>query len=507
MMKRDLSRTQRISRSIHGLKPNCLSFGEVLAQSFAVIAPTTIPASNIGLVVALAGNGTWLSFMLGLVGLVLVSLNINQFASRSASPGSLYSYIVKGLGPTAGVMCGWSLVLAYLFTGMSVLCGFANFSSLLLEHFGLHFSHISLLALGAGIAWYAAYRDIQLSAMAMLWLEGISIALILVLGGIIWAHHGFALDVAQLSLKEVSPGQVAMGLVLVMFAFSGFESATVLGDEAKKPLQTIPKAVLGSVILAGLFYISTAYIEVLGFEGTGVSITQSEEPLGFLAQQAGIGFLGDWVAVGALFSFFACVLGSINPAARVFFTMAQHGLFHASLGETHRANRTPYIAVTACSLILFLLPATLSLLHVRLFDSMGYLGAIASYGFITIYILISIAAPVYLYRIRQLQWRHSIIAFLSVGFMMIPLLGSIGISGSTLFPIPEAPYDAFPYLFLMYLIVTCGWFFLKRLSTPDLARSIEQRIEVIHAQFDRGTIHPVITPCNVTHLEQDSTKS
>ncbi|RCJ15715.1 hypothetical protein A6S26_34165 [Nostoc sp. ATCC 43529] len=43
-------------QSIHGLKPDCLSFSEVLAQSFAVIAPTTIPASNIGLIVALSGR-------------------------------------------------------------------------------------------------------------------------------------------------------------------------------------------------------------------------------------------------------------------------------------------------------------------------------------------------------------------------------------------------------------------------------------------------------------------
>lgn len=117
--------TSQSLQSLHGLKPNCLSFGEVLALSFAAIAPMTIPASNIGLIVALAGNGTWLSFLIGLVGLVFVSININQFASRSAWPGSFYSYIVKGLGPTAGVICGWSLVLAYLCTGMAMLCGFA----------------------------------------------------------------------------------------------------------------------------------------------------------------------------------------------------------------------------------------------------------------------------------------------------------------------------------------------------------------------------------------------
>ncbi|MBD2541922.1 APC family permease [Coleofasciculus sp. FACHB-SPT36] len=483
---------RRLNQSDRGLKPNCLPFGEVLAQSFAVIAPTTIPASNIGLIVVLSGNGTWLSFLIGMIGLVLVSTNINQFASRSASPGSLYSYIVKGLGPTAGVICGWSLVLAYLFTGMSVLCGFANFSSILIGHLGIHPSTITLLALGAGVAWYAAYKDIQLSAMAMLWMEGASLALIGVLGIIIWAHKGFALDMSQLTLQGVTPGSVAMGLVMVMFSFSGFESATSLGDEAKNPLKTIPRAVLGSTTLAGLFFISMTYIEVLGFSGTGVSITTTEEPLGFLAQQAGVGFLGTLVAFSALFSFFACVLGSINPAARVFFTMARHGLFPSSLGLSHSSNRTPHIAVTLCSLIVFLVPASMSLFHVKLFDSMGYLGAICSYGFLTVYTLISIAAPVYLHKIKKLRLHHVVFSILAVGFMMIPVLGSVGIPGSNLFPVPEAPYDAFPYLFLMYLMVTCGWFVIQRFRSPEIVSSMERGIEEIHAKF--ATPSSVVIP-------------
>lgn len=488
-------KNQKPKRSAHGLKPDCLPFGEVLAQSFAVIAPTTIPASNLGLIVALAGTGTWLSFVLGMIGLVFVSININQFASRSASPGSLYSYIVKGLGPTAGVVCGWSLVLAYLFTGMSVLCGFANFSAVLIGHLGIHPSTITLLAIGAGISWYAAYKDIQLSAMAMLWMEGASLVLIAVLGMIIWAHKGFALDMTQLTLQGATPGGVATGLVLVMFAFSGFESATSLGDEAKHPLKTIPRAVMGSAILAGLFYISMTYIEVLGFSGTGVSITKTEEPLGFLAQQAGVGFLGELVAYCALFSFFACVLGSINPAARVFFTMARHGLFHSSLGVAHSSNRTPHVAVTMCSLIAFLVPASMSLFHIKLFESMGYLGAIASYGFLTVYILISIAAPVYLHQIKKLRARDVVFSVVAVGFMMIPVLGSVGIPGSSMFPVPEAPYDAFPYLFLMYLLVTCGWFILQRLRSPEIVTSMEQGIEAIHAKF--GDVEPSVEAVSV----------
>ncbi|BAY36835.1 amino acid permease-associated region [Nostoc sp. NIES-2111] len=478
-MKKEISSHQ----SLHGLKPNCLSFAEVLAQSFAVIAPTTIPASNIGLIVALAGNGTWLSCLIGLIGLLFVSININQFASRSASPGSLYTYITKGLGPTAGVVCGWSLVLAYLFTGMSVLCGFANFSGILIGHLGIHPSSITLLAIGAGISWYAAYKDIQLSAVAMLWIEGLTISLIAILCIIIWAHQGFALDMYQLTLANTNPGSIATGLVLVMFAFSGFESATSLGDEAKKPLKTIPRAVMGSVVLAGLFYVGTTYIEVLGFQNTGISITDTEQPLGFLSQRLGLGWLGELVAFGALFSFFSCVLGSINPAARIFFLMARHGLFHSKLGAAHSANKTPHVAVTLCSMIAFLVPTVMSLFNIKLFESMGYLGAIASYGFLTVYVLISVAAPVYLYKIKQLRSPDVLFSVLGVGFMIMPILGSVGIPGSTLFPIPEAPYNSFPYIFLLYIAATCGWFIIKKSRSPHLVVGMHQAIEEIHAKF------------------------
>jgi amino acid transporter len=487
------------SRSIHGLKSECLPFGKVIAQSFAVIAATTIPASNIGLVVALSNNGTWLSFLIGLIGLVFVGININQFASRSASPGSLYSYIVKGLGPTAGVICGSCLVLAYLFTGMSVLCGFANFSSLLIGYLGLHPSGITLLAVGAGIAWYAAYKDIELSAMVMLLLEGTSIVLISILGFFIWMHTGFAIDWSQLTLEGTTPGSVAMGLVLVMFAFSGFESPTSLGDEAKNPLKSIPRAVIGSTLLAGLFFVSMSYIEVLGFRGTGVSLATTEEPLAFLSQQIGLSWLGELIGFCALFSFFSCVLGCLTPAARVFFTMARHGLLHASLGSAHRANRTPHIAVTVCSLVLFLVPAGLWICGIGLFESMGYLGAIASYSFVTVYILISIAAPFYLRKIHQLRQRDVIFSVVSIGFMALPLLGSIGIPGSTMFPMPEAPYNLFPYLFLGYLATITGWFTIRRLRSPKMVHSMERSIEDIHARF--ATPEVVIVPSTLKDFQ------
>jgi amino acid transporter len=220
------------------------------------------------------------------------------------------------------------------------------------------------------------------------------------------------------------------------------------------------------------------------FRDTGVSITTTEAPLGFLANQIGLGFLGQLIAVGALASFFACTLGCINPAARIFFLMARHGLFSSGLGKTHSSNRTPHIAVTMCSLIIFLVPTLMSMFGVKLFESMGYLGAICAFGFLTVYVLISLAAPVYLHRIGKLRPLDLVFSFLGVSFMMLPILGSIGISGNSFFPVPPAPYNVFPYLFLVYLSVTCGWFIWQRFRSPHVVRSMEQGIAAINARFD-----------------------
>src|ERR1700704_1126708 len=76
----------------YGLRREVLSPMETLAQSVSTIAPTTTPAATIPLVCALAGNGTWLAYVLATGAILLVALCVSKFARYSASPGSLYSY-------------------------------------------------------------------------------------------------------------------------------------------------------------------------------------------------------------------------------------------------------------------------------------------------------------------------------------------------------------------------------------------------------------------------------
>src|ERR1700733_1511689 len=130
-----------------GLKRDYLSFWEVAAQSVANIAPVATPTLIIPLVFASGGNGTWLAYLLATLAMLLMAFEINQFARRSASSLSQYAFVFKGLGPTAGVISGWSLVIAYIFTGGAVLAGGANYV-MVLGHLALSARHDTQVALG-----------------------------------------------------------------------------------------------------------------------------------------------------------------------------------------------------------------------------------------------------------------------------------------------------------------------------------------------------------------------
>ena len=113
---------------------------ETLAQSVSAVAPSTSPSLTIPLVFALAGNATWLVYLLATGAILLVGFCVSRFARLSASPGSLYTYTASTLPPVYGVTAAWGLLLAYLATGASVAGGALYYSNLL----SLQFLHWTL---------------------------------------------------------------------------------------------------------------------------------------------------------------------------------------------------------------------------------------------------------------------------------------------------------------------------------------------------------------------------
>jgi len=429
---------------------------------------------TIPLVFGLAGAGAALAFLISTVAVLLVGLNINQFARRSASPGSLYTYITDHMHPRWGVLAGWALLIAYIGTASSVSAGVANYVDVILrDGFGLPGFPLLLTMLVAVISCYLAYRDIQISTRLMLWLQAGSVGLISCIAFAVIAKHGWRLDTAQLILRGVTPEKLRLGLVLAMFSSVGFESATSLGSEARDPLINIPRAVKWSAILAGVFFFLCAYTEVLAFRGEEQSLAQNPAPLHVLARQVGLpplaGLLTDF---GAVVTFFSCFLACITAAARVLFLMGRHGALHSVLGEAHEENQTPHRAVLWSSIAAFLPAAVMTLRGMNLFDIYGLIGTLATFGFVTTYILVCAAAPLYLRSLGHLTLRDIGISVVAIAAMSAALLGN-------LYPVPEPPYSYLPYLYVVLLLSGFAWSMMWRARTPAFTPAIAADLGVL----------------------------
>jgi amino acid transporter len=442
----------------HGLRKDALYPMETLAQSVSTIAPTSSPVATIPLVCALSDNGTWLAYVLATVAVLFVALCIARFAKHSASPGSLYNYAAKILPPPLGATVGWSLLLAYVATGSSVIGGFYHYGNLLLrDAVGHGISAAFLALLVTAISIWIAWRDVGISARLMLWIEASSVSFILLVVILVLVRHGWHLDTDQFHLRGMTGSGLRLGLILSLFSFVGFESATTLGAEARDPLKTIPRAVVQSALLAGAFFIVCAYAEVLGFRVAGQDLGTNPAPMRVLAQVGGIPFLGLLIDIGALVSLFACTLGCITAAARVLLLMSHHGLAHASFRKIHAKNETPGLATVITGAAAVLPVAILAARGASGLDVYGWLGSLATYGFIVAYALVSTALPRYLREHHAYGPGAQVIPWLACAAMCLALVGN-------LYPVPEGPYGKLPYIYLAYLSAGLCWFFWRARS-------------------------------------------
>jgi amino acid transporter len=439
----------------YGLRRGVLSPLETLAQSVSTMAPTTTPAATIPLVCALAGNATWLAYALAMAAVLLVAWCIGRYARYSASPGSLYTYAAMTLPPWLAATVAWSLLLAYVATGSSVIGGFYHYGNLLFRHgAGQAATAVFLATLVTGVSVWIAYRDVKISARMMLWVEATSVLAIVTLVVLLLVHHGMHWDWEQLRLRGSTGSGLRLGLVMALFSFCGFESATTMGSEARNPLQTIPRAVMLTAILGGVFFTVCAYAEVLGFHTVGKDLGTDPAPMHVLADLSGVPVFGLLIDVGALVSLFAGTLGCVTAAARVLLLMAHHGLAHSSLRSTHVRNETPGAAVIVTGFAALLPVAVLAARGASGLDVYGWLGSLATYGFIVAYALVCGALPGYLRRHGVYNFAAVVIPAMACVAMLLALVGN-------LYPVPEGNYGKLPYIYLAYLVAGLLWFFVN----------------------------------------------
>jgi amino acid transporter len=463
------------------LKHGTLSLPEVLAQSVANMAPSAAMALLPLLVFAGAGNGTWLAFIIALLALLCVGYCAAQFARRINSAGSFYVWVSKALRPGFGHAAGWGLILGYLATGMATVYGFAIYGADLLTRLGAPGNNeailVALFLVDALAAAAVAIFDIGVSAKTSLILESISVTIILILSVNIWVHNGTVFDTRQLTLSGVKPGGILVGVVLAIFAFVGFESAGSLGVESRAPFRNVPRAILSSCLIVGLFYVVVSYSQIYGFEDVKGGILSSGAPLPDLATHTGIGFFAYILDLGIVASMFACTLACTNAGARLLYSMARDGMGHGTMGSVHRVRNTPHIAIAVVVVPMIAVPVVTTLAGESAVNATGWVGTVATFGFMLGYALVGIGAPVFLHRAgapATLAWVLGLLSAAIMAFVFWANWLPQYIPGN-LFPALSGAYVWLPYIFLGWTAIGAGYYAIWRARNPQKAREVGTR--------------------------------
>ncbi|MDD2877501.1 MAG: APC family permease [Acidiphilium sp.] len=458
------------------LRKNNLSFIEAIGQSITSLSPTFTPALGVAVVGGMAGSASWLVYTLATVGIVIVALNIAKLAKRIPAAGSFFLYVSRTLGPSYGLLSGWAMLVAYLFTSVALTVATSLFFKALIAGLGITIiiPNVVIYVVVSALIWLLAYRDIKFSTRFGLSLEGLSVAAILIVCFLVWKKFGFEIDPKQVHLSGASFGSIAPPIVFAIFSWVGFESAATLSKEIRNPEVVVPRAIVATAIIVGIFFIGTTAIVVMGFGDNATKLGASAAPLNYISEG-----LGSWVALfiyfAAMISCFACSLGQLNAFSRMLFSLGRYQFVHKSMGVVHKQHHTPHLALAVGTIANAILCIVFS--EQGETNLVGYFGTIATFGFITVYFLCSICAPILLYREKTLKAGDVILGAAGAIAMALAFFGSV-------YPVPAAPYNYFPWGFIVYMAIGIVWFFVLKAKSPNVLLGIEHDLEGLGTAAD-----------------------
>ena len=392
---------------LHGLDRRRIGVVDLAAQSIAAVAPAAAATTVVLLVAGVAPGATVTAIVAAAILSLGVARTISQFARRFAATGALYTYTARGLGTRAGLAAGAAILTGYGAVAMFAMLGGAYYATYLVSGLSPSIDRTIVTALflvGQGLlVAFVLVRGIRISARAALVVETLSVALIVVLLIALLVRIG-PIDlaaVAGVGTAHLDPTAFAAGAVIALTAFVGFESAATLGVESVSPLRNVPRAITGTVVLSGLLYVLAALTQVAGFDALGADLATSVSPVNELTEAYGLGGWGVVADLGIAASFLACAIGTTTALVRVLFALSRDGVLPDAVGRAHRRFGTPAAAVGCALPVITAVPVLVVGAGIDTRDAMHVTIGVGAAGYIVAYILVCVAAPVFLRRIGE----------------------------------------------------------------------------------------------------------
>lgn len=460
--RRGSLRDQAEGRTLGPIAATGIGVGAIVGGGILALAGVAFATTGPGAILAFTANG--------LIAL-LTALTFAELATAFPANGGTYTFAKKVLSVEAAFLVGWVVWFASIVAAALYALGFGSFARILVAALGsgpppawLGGSFDTTLALAA-TAFYA-WSLTRSSGGGGQWETGgkmVVFGLILVAGFWSLRHQSFS-AITESYTPLFSAG--APGLLLAMgytfIALQGFDLIAAVGGEVRSPARNLPRAIVGSLLIALLVYLPLLFLVTTLGTAPGQSIVelarQDPEALVAIAVESFLGRIGFWLVVAAaLLSMLSALQANLLASSRIALAMAADRNLSARLGTLHPTRRTPAAAILASS--------GLAMLILLILPDVAVAGAVASLIFLLSFTLAHWTAI--LARKRGGGRRDALRLPL---FPLIPVLGGLACLGLAIFQglaVPAAGGVA-----VVWLVLGAGLnyaFFSRRARVADAA--------------------------------------
>jgi amino acid transporter len=420
-------------------------------QSITHIAPATGLVFVLQFITTMAGLAAPLAYAVAFLIVMATAVCMVQLALHLPSAGGYYTYLSRSLNPKAGFLAAWMFFL------YEPPCAGANLAFL---SYMLH--NIVRIEAGINCPWYVfflaavllvtvlIYRGIEISATVVIWLTGIEMLIVACLALTSFLHPGDGRIQLQDfgSWHSFSQKGFYLAIVFSISVFTGFESVAPLAEETRDPRRTLPRAVLASTTLLGVFMVVCAMALLTGWGNSQIAgfASSTEAPVILLAKRL---WGAAWILVllAVTNSILAVAIAGTNSATRVFFAMGRARALPAVLDYVHPRFQTPRNAIV---LETFLTLAVGLGIGFWIGPDQEYylLGVAMTLGLMFIYLAGNVG--VYFFYRRQRPAEFSFLLH-----FLLPLISSISlvwVAYKSAVPLPEPPVRYAPILAAVWLL-------------------------------------------------------
>ncbi|HEX2669010.1 MAG TPA: amino acid permease [Gammaproteobacteria bacterium] len=287
-------------------------------------------------------TGVALVWVLGGLISLFGALSVAELAAAFPDAGGPYVYLRESFGKPLAFMFGWMWLVTTPNSWAAQAVTFASYfgSAVAFNAFQVKLVAASLITLLSGVSYYSvglgAWVQNLSTGAKLIGLAGLAVALFAAA-----PHPGATL--AGVASGGVLWGGVGVALIATLWAYDGWANLTALSGEMKEPQKSLPKAlIMGTLVtLAVYLTMNAAFAVSLPFDQLAASKA--------VASDAVTAVLGSGAAVVivalVMVSTFGSMNGSILSDPRVFYAMAEDGLFFKSVGKIHPRFQTPHVAI------------------------------------------------------------------------------------------------------------------------------------------------------------------